>query len=188
MVSSLLFLSGSRTSNVGLLVIVVAVSEEEEDLMGPRVHTHSRLLLLCRVTGVVGHVSLSSSSSPSSSEDSRLSPVCGDRTCSDSRFDSSSSSRNDDAGVAPRSRLLPGVLDTPRRTICGGGRLREEMVDEDDSRSMWAIVYFSVWMSSVRGARKETFFEDGNMGRVVVKDLRLRCLGSGPFVRMDFEL
>lgn len=44
-----------------------------DDFMGPSVHTHSRLLLLCLLTGVDGQTSLSSSS-----EDSRLSPVCGD--------------------------------------------------------------------------------------------------------------
>lgn len=62
------------------------------------------------------------------------------------------------------------------------------MLEEDDSRSMCAMVYFSVWISSVRGAEKETFLADGNMGLVVVKDLRLRTLGSGPLTRIDLLL
>lgn len=49
-------------------------------------------------------------------------------------------------------------------------------------------MYFSVSISSVNGARKDTRFVDGNMGRVVVKDFFLFKRGTGPFVRIDLWL
>lgn len=98
-------------------------------LSGPRVHTHPRLLLGFRlVTGVDGHVSLSSSS-----DDSLLSPTLGVlgsnllllsfcfACCS-----------LDSSDLVERA----SVLACPRRTSDGGGRLRVEIEDEEDSRSM----------------------------------------------------
>lgn len=49
-------------------------------------------------------------------------------------------------------------------------------------------MYFTVWISSVRGALNETFLGEENIGMVVVYDLRLRPRGSGPLVRMDLLL
>jgi hypothetical protein len=43
-----------------------------------------------------------------------------------------------------------------------------------------------LWMSSVKGARKETFLGEGNIGRVLEKDLRRRRQPWGPLVRMEW--
>lgn len=59
------------------------------------------------------------------------------------------------------------------------------MDELDDARSEWARVYFSVLMSSVRGALKATRFGAGNMGRVVVKEARRLGRGRGPLARIE---
>lgn len=62
-----------------------------------------------------------------------------------------------------------------------------EMVDMEESMSEWRRVYFSVLMSSVRGARKATFFAAGNIGLVGF----LRCVAGrdrGLLERIDGRL
>ena len=50
-------------------------------------------------------------------------------------------------------------------------------------------MYISVLISSVKGARKATFFAAGNIGRDRANDRRLFWLrGIGPFVRIDVML
>lgn len=71
----------------------------------------------------------------------------------------------------------------------GGDSSKVDIVDIDDSRSECRIVYFSVVISSVNGARKATFFEVGNIGRDCEKFLLwLASLGNGLFVKIDVIL
>ena len=64
-----------------------------------------------------------------------------------------------------------------------------EMVDEDESISLCAMVYFVVLISSVKGARKATFFAEGNIGLVCASDRLLRLSrGRGPLLNIDWTL
>jgi hypothetical protein len=138
---------------------------------GPSVHTHSRERFFRPATGVAGHVSLSSSS-----DDSRLSPVWGDLTFLSFAF-----------VLSLRTSPSLGVWSF---SVSGGDSSNVEMVDIDDSMSECRIVYRSVVMSSVSGARKATFFAAGNIG-LDCANARLwfiPALGSGLLVKIEVTL
>lgn len=73
--------------------------------------------------------------------------------------------------------------------MSGGDSSSVEIVDIDDSMSECLMVYLSVVMSSVSGARKATFFAVGNIGRDCAKFLLWTpTLGIGLFVKIDVAL
>lgn len=113
----------------------------------------------------------------SSSEDWRLSPVCGDELDSlDSSFFSASSS---DVSVVSFEVAVFFV----------GESSSVDIVDVDDSMSECFIVYVEVLMSSVNGVRNETCFVAGNIGFDCVRDiLRVLLRGSGLLLRIDVTL
>lgn len=71
----------------------------------------------------------------------------------------------------------------------GGDSSRVDMVDDDESMSDCAMVYLLFLMSSVKGARKETFFDASKVGRDGAKDVfMLLVLGNGPLLNIDVIL
>ena len=111
----------------------------------------------------------------SSSEDSRFSPVCGD------------------LAFFPFDFVLilwaSPSLNPPGFSVSGGDSSSVEMVEMDDSISECRIVYFSVVISSVSGARNATFFAVGNIGRDCAKfRLWAPTLGRGLFVKIEVTL
>jgi hypothetical protein len=74
-------------------------------------------------------------------------------------------------------------------SVSGGDSSKVDMVDIDDSMSECRIVYRSVVMSSVSGARKATFLAAGNIGLVCANVLLwIPALGSGLLVKIDVTL
>ena len=152
--------SSSRPSTAGL---AEAVST------GPSVHRHCRCRFLRPATGVLGQVSLSSSS-----DDSRFSPVCGELTSFSLALSGFSSVR-----VSSFRSVVPV-------TYTGEGSSRVEIVDDEDSMSECAIMYLVVLMSSVKGARNATFFGVGNIGRGRANDVFLLLVfGRGPLLSIE---
>lgn len=67
----------------------------------------------------------------------------------------------------------------------------EEIVEEEETeevRSECAIVYLTVLISSSSGARKDTRFVAGNIGRDADAMARGRIVGTGLFERMEVRL
>ena len=74
-------------------------------------------------------------------------------------------------------------------SVSGGDSSSVEMVEMDESMSECLMVYFSVVISSVSGARNATFFAVGNIGRDCEKFLLwVPTLGRGLFVKIDVTL
>lgn len=172
------------------LLSLISVSSSLElpfcPVTGPRVHTHSRCFFLRPATGVSGHRSLSESSS----SDARFSPVLGERAVRDKR--------DTDFGLVLLSETAfakalpfdePEVESTSVEDDDGEDDEVEASVDtesDDISSSEWATVYLVVWISSSKGARNETRFCGGNIGRLVVVDILTH--GNGLLRRMDRTL
>lgn len=81
------------------------------------------------------------------------------------------------------------AVSSPSVSTSGGESSRVEIVECEDSMSEWRRVNLSLVMSSVKGARKATFFETGNIGLDWAKVRRWLLLrGRGLLLRMDVTL
>jgi hypothetical protein len=111
----------------------------------------------------------------SSSDDSRFSPVCGDLAFFPFDF--------------VLSLWASPSLSSSGFSVSGGDSSSVEMVEIEDSMSECLMVYRSVVISSVSGARNATFFAVGNIGRDCEKVfLWTPTLGKGLFVKIDVML
>lgn len=177
---------------------------------GPNVHTHSRLLFRRPATGVSGQVSLSDSE-----DESRLSPVWGDRALNfvrlsrwgnrmtvrgadgatsdedvDGRFALASADSTCELESEAEGSLDSDDVEVESAVVASEEResVERESVDVDwgDSMSEWASVYFSVRISSTRGVLKDTFFSAGNLGRPDI--LRESTRSIGLFASIECKL
>jgi len=144
--------------------------------IGAKVHTHSRRRLRRPATGVSGQESLSESDE----DESRFSPVRGKRKLlSSDEFDkvgeldcseAGGEEEDDDEVVsinaaedADEEKMVVSDFSSKVEPVS-----MEEIVDDEEAEeaiSECAMVYFVVVISSSKGARNDTRFVAGNMGR-----------------------
>lgn len=149
---------------------------------GANVQCQSRRLFRRPATGVSGQESLSDS------EESRLSPRrapprTGERSIDDTVEDAEDSDEEETCSGTAVISMDTEASDADSE-LEEEVDAREEMVEQDDSRSEWAIVYLTVLISSSRGVRKETFFSAGKKGRAGA----ILLVGAWLFRRMEVRL
>lgn len=179
---------------------MLASLAEDADLSdegrGPSVQRQSLVLFRRPATGVWGQESLSSSDD----DESRLSPMRGPlrrgELWSDDRAGFGFSSDSCRGDMLALDEAGWAVSEWCEAEMCESVDASEavdelvdmvEMVDTDDSRSEWAMVYFVVVISSSSGVRKQTCFSAGNMGRLAAI-LRGIIERAGLFARIEVRL
>lgn len=173
--------------------LVVSLVDDEDLSSGPNVQRHSRRRFRRPATGVSGQVS--ESLSDSEEEESRFSPVRGERRPGEPSREENAEEVEGSVGEDREGDEDPFRSEAVERRERVDEESESDSEDEiaeerelvEESRSEWAMVYFTVLISSSSGVRKETRLVTENMGLAGAIFRGRRCR-AGLLARTDLRL